>query len=300
MVGFVDTLPSAAEAEVALRRHTSVGNTFEHLWTGFHVLSVHSVVRRRHTARNLILLGVPKTCIFCGGRGRFSKEHVLPEWAARLLNVGRMTIQGRRLNDQPRTWQSVGSFGQTVNQVCARCNNEWMSELEELARPILSRLIKPTAAVDLSPDDQVTIVAWLWKLAIVHEHITRVRYFTVTERRRLIRLADPPSVGVHVWIGYYSGNNAASLRGGLATFGASDGRTFDAYLLSMSLRRFAAQLLCFRPLPRVRVRAEIQYDFTGFERRIWPNPDEAVHWPPRSTFTEQLFDMWHRRWSTRR
>ena len=185
---------------------------------------------------------MPKVCIFCGRHGPFSREHVIPEWAARLLSVGRLSVEPRRMGVSMRPWATVGTFGHTVNSVCARCNNGWMAELEGLAKPVLARLIRPNGPVELSQDKQAFLTAWLWKLAIVHEHITSATYFNAAERRCLIRMDDPPTRGVHLWIGYYSGRNIAALRGGPSTFSAPDGRHVDAYLLSMNLRRFAAQL----------------------------------------------------------
>lgn len=240
---------------------------------------------------------MPKVCIFCGRHGPFSREHVIPEWAARLLSVGRLSVEPRRMGVSMRPWATVGTFGHTVNSVCARCNNGWMAELEGLAKPVLARLIRPNGPVELSQDKQAFLTAWLWKLAIVHEHITSATYFNAAERRCLIRMDDPPTRGVHLWIGYYSGRNIAALRGGPSTFSAPDGRHVDAYLLSMNLRRFAAQLLCLRGLRGVLIRSQPQYNFANYERRIWPEPDQPVHWPPPANLTTTLFELWHQRWN---
>lgn len=69
-----------------------------------------------------------KACIFCGGPGPFSKEHVLPEWTARLLNLQQVNVTVTKLGEPQVPWSSVGSFGAKVGPVCeAVCNNGWMS-----------------------------------------------------------------------------------------------------------------------------------------------------------------------------
>jgi hypothetical protein len=239
------------------------------------------------------------TCIFCGGGPPFTREHLLPDWAARLIGVGRLDVTGRRLNEPRRSWQSVGSFGTTVKQVCKACNGGWMSMLENLAIPILSPLIKPTGMRQLVPDEQVVVASWLWKLAIVHEALNPVRYFTRDERRSLPRGDAPPSDGVRMWIGHYGGTTKANLKGGTSTFSAPDGRSASAFLLSMTISRFAAQLLCVRELPGGGPRGvpRAAYDFSTAETRIWPEWNHAVRWPKTWSLNQEMFDLWHRRWN---
>jgi hypothetical protein len=61
---------------------------------------------------------VAKKCIFCGSRGPFSNEHLIPEWAAKLLNLKRVNVKVKKLGESQRPWISVGSFGAKVRRVC--------------------------------------------------------------------------------------------------------------------------------------------------------------------------------------
>jgi len=89
-----------------------------------------------------------RACCFCGGFD-LSKEHIWPEWAAKLLPEGDNTHarskyegwgQEERLVDRwhrqgpPKTIRIYG--------VCKTCNNGWMGEMEEEVRPWLGPILK--------------------------------------------------------------------------------------------------------------------------------------------------------------
>jgi hypothetical protein len=158
-----------------------------------------------------------KTCIFCGSRGPFSGEHVLPEWSARLIAVEpgvRLQVRGQKYDEPARTWGAVGTFGQVVRSVCEACNGGWMSNLENDAKPFLAEMILPSrpGPIVLSPDHQIVLASWLWKTAIVHEHSSSVKYFNGGERRALRRGDCPPNDNVLMWISCYVGPLIANLR----------------------------------------------------------------------------------------
>jgi hypothetical protein len=244
-----------------------------------------------------------KACIFCGRRGPFSAEHVLPEWTARLIGVEegvRLQVHGKRYDEPEKTWQAVGSFGQTVRSVCEDCNGGWMSDLENLARPFLSEMILPSspAPVRLSPDQQIVLASWLWKTAIVHEHASTVKYFNGAERRALRRGDSPPNNNVLMWISTYVGPLIANLKGGPAEFVTPDGRQLDGYLISLTIGLFAAQVLCTRKLGQTRTRPRARYNLAAAEAMIWPESPDIVWWPMTDRLDGDDFNRWHMRWNT--
>jgi hypothetical protein len=243
---------------------------------------------------------VAKTCIFCGGPGPFTKEHIIPEWAAKLLRVRRVRVTPRRLGVADKPWESVGSFGATVSRVCKkRCNNGWMSDLEKLAQPILRQMIIPRRPVRLSADERVIVACWLWKLAIVSEFPTGAVYFNESERTCLMDGNGPPEIGVRMWIASYGGEMDANLRGGPCTFSSPAGRKLQGFAQSMNLRRFAAQLVCVRVPPEKRVNLKSHFDFTDAELAVWPEGDDAIKWPPSAgLLNDRDFDKWHTRWDS--
>jgi hypothetical protein len=235
---------------------------------------------------------VAKRCIFCGGGAPFSNEHVLPEWASELIGVGDVRVTSAKLNQRPTTWEHVGSFGVTVNRVCLKCNNGWMSCVENAAKPSLCPMILSRSVVWCGPQQQRAIARWLLTRAIVHEHPTGGHYFNADERRSLCDQGALPGQGVSIWISAYCGSEDANLKGGVVKFGALDGRKVNAYLMTMSLQRFAAQVLCLRD----HVRVEPQYDFSAAERTIWPRARPIIRWRRSPALDDQLFKKWHARW----
>jgi hypothetical protein len=173
-----------------------------------------------------------------------------------------------------------------------------MSDLENLAKPILRRMMIPKGMVSVSPDEQVVLASWLWKLAIVTEYPTGAVYFN-SERTCLMNGHAPTPFGVHMWIAAYAGKLDANLNGGPCTFSSPDGDKTEGYLMSMTLRRFAAQLLCVREIPGKNLNTESHFSFEGAEALICPERDGDVMWPPPAgTLDGPLFDKWHTRWNT--
>jgi hypothetical protein len=106
-----------------------------------------------------------KDCIFCG-RSPTTSEHIWAKWlrkhiampllshsaAASILNPDRtVTIDRRRWGGDPRQ--------RGLQVVCKRCNETWMSSLQEAAKPVLVPLIEGRRCV-LAEDRQRAVAAW--------------------------------------------------------------------------------------------------------------------------------------------
>lgn len=107
------------------------------------------------------------TCSFCGSTERpRGKEHVFPAW---LRTTGLPTplseLGNGRINRLPRTWPGK-PFTTTVGGVCDACNHGWLSQMEELTKPVLVSLIKGISC-QLSPSEQAIVACWAWKTALV-------------------------------------------------------------------------------------------------------------------------------------
>jgi hypothetical protein len=103
-----------------------------------------------------------------------------------------------------------------------------------------------------------------------------------------------------MWVSAYTGPQLANLNGGPVTLLTPDGSEVSGFLLTMSLGLFAAQALCVRSgsLPGFHVIPQAQYDFTGSQSLIWPDPGRVVRWPREMSSLDQThFNLWHRRWN---
>jgi hypothetical protein len=84
-------------------------------------------------------------CIFCGRTGKLTNEHVFPQWLLEVIpgdgRVQHEWIAPAGSKSKSRKW-TTDVFSLTAKVVCERCNNGWMNDLEEGARPFLESLIR--------------------------------------------------------------------------------------------------------------------------------------------------------------
>jgi hypothetical protein len=123
---------------------------------------------------------VPRQCIFCDDAAN-SKEHFWSSWMHGMLPAVPNPKHDRRFysfhpsaghrEDGPHA--KPGSIHTIkIRAVCKRCNNGWMSQLEEQSRPFLTPMINGTPIV--LDEKQVEVVArWITLKCIVAEHATR-------------------------------------------------------------------------------------------------------------------------------
>ncbi len=131
------------------------------------------------------------SCVFCDRRtygGREGGEHVYPQWMLKFLGLENNRSQRRVIGPgtrgmpgQPATAEvfrsyrtksmRVEKFGRsTVWRVCTKCNNEWMSQLEAQAKPILTKLILGGATLGSTLDSERAALAhWMVKTACVFD-----------------------------------------------------------------------------------------------------------------------------------
>jgi hypothetical protein len=95
---------------------------------------------------------------------------VIPQWLQNHLGIAEEDLQpshfqpdGKLLSTRTHPLKSL-----VTGQVCARCNNGWMSQLEEQARPLLVPLIDASReVVDLTEDERAILGRWTLKTAAV-------------------------------------------------------------------------------------------------------------------------------------
>lgn len=119
-----------------------------------------------------------RKCVFCGSNAD-SKEHFWPTWVHEHLTPAKEGVRHSRelFSFHPTTGLMVsGPKGRQGDQrtiriraVCKRCNNEWMSEIEQAAQPSLLPIICGREA-KLSKDDLLQIARWAALKTIIAEH----------------------------------------------------------------------------------------------------------------------------------
>lgn len=114
----------------------------------------------------------PPPCIFCG-KPAGSEEHIIANWILRALDIRRESV---RFIYQTETTSSIAGakeYHQVVTRdVCLKCNNEWMSRLDNKLKcfqPLISNgyaKLHATVMADALAGDTTWLAKWMLKTAI--------------------------------------------------------------------------------------------------------------------------------------
>lgn len=231
-----------------------------------------------------------------------SNEHAWPQWLGQNIEVEptqttRTIGYGRtgdeELTEAPNiTVKKNGSVLKArVREVCRRCNNGWMSQLETSAQPLLERLWTPNyvfGRTTISVDEAAVIATWATKTAWVRERVSDPIVTPSAEMRRYLMDAQLPSELTRVWVARHQGRtNFGVYVGRLEATHQDDPWDTDRK------RRILMCTLTFRGLS-VLVRTD---DGSGVPemrppadrwRQFWPVA-ETVQWPPeRATSDDDI------------
>lgn len=181
-------------------------------------------------------------------------------------------------------------YTKKMKVVCEQCNNEWMSQIDEAVKPLLTPIIKGEP-VTLNASELEIIARWATLKAIVCEQDTRSTDVTPQEDRTAF-MADrtiPPYFNIYLLnhscssrIGYVRTSHAVSL--------TMDGPTpplegrqkntqqISVILGSAMLHINAARVDGFRIEDRLFMPAVVS-------RRIWPPNFTTLTWPASPVLT---------------
>jgi hypothetical protein len=234
----------------------------------------------------------PARCIFCGGFG-LSKEHVFPGWLKQLFPRSdtdthifmEANWHGHASTSRPqiRGQEKQGHSGtRQVRIVCKRCNNSWMSNLEENTKPLLISLITGES-VKLNHYQQRLLSRWIAKTSVVAERIPKDGLrIPETDRRWIMEKDDPPQLW-SVWIAPYDGLLWPNLRIGQYTgtleIPAIGAKHMDGdYVKATSFgagRLFGLCIACKMPVSRPPF---LYAPIIQRMHRIWPMSNVDIDW----------------------
>ena len=115
-------------------------------------------------------------CVFCGAPGT-SREHVFASWIAALFADATPFTLTKSLG---RTNVTTKDLGVSLRAACAKCNNEWMSEFEVRAKPVLVPAMRGEQA-SWAQDDQERVARWALKTALMLDRSRPEPYATLAE-----------------------------------------------------------------------------------------------------------------------
>jgi hypothetical protein len=223
-----------------------------------------------------------RTCVFCKGTP-VTNEHVWPEWAGALLRTISSDPRPFRLGGLGKGWQTA-KFDSKVKRVCGKCNNEWMSELEGRAQPILTPMILgQQRAIILSPADQQILARWAFKTALMSEFASPKQEVGIRTYEGFYQHRRPPDQCV-IWTAAYSTTTtAARVHRLLITLGTVDTKKDDAItaqdspgiVITFNLFKVIFQVALYEGARRTTLP-----DSHSLVQRIWP-VDGPLVWPAK-------------------
>jgi hypothetical protein len=106
-------------------------------------------------------------CLACGNTSASaSREHVFSKWLLKEFGPDASLALFRRhgdgTNEQVRTRIKLDSF--RLKSICKCCNEGWMSQLEDSAKPLILEVIRDLRTLDsLTEDERRTLARWAGK-----------------------------------------------------------------------------------------------------------------------------------------
>jgi hypothetical protein len=154
-------------------------------------------------------------CIYCGSLGPMSDEHIWGDWILRGGYLGRtmnkhsfglsiINRPGKPSASQARI-RAGDPLGVKLHVVCTRCNNGWMSRIQNSAKPYLIPLFKGER-VALGEKAQRTVATWAAMATMTAENLSRDPSLIAVSQleRDHLRLAETIPPDWRVWIGCYA------------------------------------------------------------------------------------------------
>jgi hypothetical protein len=225
-------------------------------------------------------------CIFCSMTKKMSREHVFPAWVEAFVPVLRQTHDASLVgwSAEKREYRKIfdkkhGSPATkiTVRIVCRDCNSEWMSRLENAAKPSLIKLIRGDQCT-LSANDQRTISTWITKTVMTADYrFPDITTASQTERTWVMEKLEPPQ-GWYVSIADYQGSRWRD--GGLFRQSLSVDRPENTKLpvrtACFGLGRLFVHTITVPPTVQIVYHPEDKSTM----RRLWPQLSRDLSWPP--------------------
>jgi hypothetical protein len=166
-----------------------------------------------------------------------------------------------------------------VRCVCTSCNNEWMSNLESEAKPVLQPMLAGQRN-RLDAASQATIAVWSLKTAMVLEAVESPaeRAYTQTERECLRSVGAIPQ-RTTVWLAA-SAEASWFMSGKVRHEGAA-----TAVSITMVFAHLAIQVFTLRlpqdTDPQIRVTTDVRRGpWDQATVRVWPLQCTSANWPP--------------------
>ena len=225
-------------------------------------------------------------CPFCTESAK-TNEDVWPLWLIQLVGGTRprTDIRNKR-GGVARSWNDP----RVKVKVCKGCNNGWMSDLEQRAKPLIASMARG-AACHIAPGEARVLAAWAVKAAMLFEYASSRDglFYQQSDRAHLKENGEPPT-GTAVWLGVAmrSSHHVVYAFGGEQQHAIPVLGAVRAFNPTIVIGHLALQVLSLRferswlPVEERPQRQTVATNPSSLVS-IWPCHlgDEAISWPPR-------------------
>jgi hypothetical protein len=236
-------------------------------------------------------------CAFCPHTGDLSREHIFSDWMEELF-VGPIDATIKDSTGLNKNWHidsNIADFAAKI--VCEKCNNSWMSAIEDRAKPILFLLIKGETAFSIGPAEAHALAIFAFKTAVVIDHSDRSRspFFSSRIRNGFRTSLAIPNF-VQMWFCGYDGHrNDRSFRTHYHGGGIGPTYPIQMYVCTVAIGLFVFQVFSVKHFRSIAL-----YPTPGCEGLaipFWPVIPRGFTWPHLVNLSNVLqFEIFARRW----
>src|ERR1700733_10755898 len=216
-----------------------------------------------------------RECAFCPSTAKLSAEHIWSQWISD-LHPGKKRFRHYG-PDGKVTKEWVGEkLNWTAKVVCERCNNTWMSDIENNhAKPNLSELIIGNTDVPIEAPRARSIALFCFKTALVIDVISPLDapFFRKAERYAFRTSLAIPEI-VNIWTAKLAPMGKGRVNSGYGKASISPVEMVRSYICTFATGHFVFQLVAirssraFEPLPGFEHLAVPFYP--RFQKFVWP------------------------------
>lgn len=233
-------------------------------------------------------------CIFCGVGGRLTKEDIWPTWLTQYVprnltsHTAMSAIVHPTHSDVSREARDGDPRSRRVRFVCAKCNNGWMSQLQEKAKPILLPLIKGDKIV-LGYDKQQFVAAWCAMSAMTSDFFFPEKQAIPQSDRDCLRGCwKPPADTWKIWIGTYKRDKWVAHWAKNSRFISSEKHIPEMSADGIPRPNTQTTTLVFgqlyvhvfsSPFPAIIAKAGVGNKGVEKVAQIWPRREHFIAWP---------------------